>query len=583
MYVERLQLTNYGPVEKLDIEFPYDGSIPKPVVFVGENGSGKSIVLAHIVNGLILAKGIAFPETPEVETGRVYKLRDSAYITSGYDHYFTRVDYANALYYSELRLLEDKVSNSRIPDAISGTPAQRMWEAIRPNSNDGYDTNILHDSMKETIERTFSENCVLYFPFDRSEEPAWLNKRNLTAQPQHLQLEHLSRGTDRRVISLSPLQDNQEWLFNVIYDAKFHADNGVILHHAAISIVEHILNNPSVLFGIGSRLNRVLSLEAEDVTIAPNIFHLSSGQTSLLNLFLSILRDFDLTRSTFAETGDFQGIVVVDEIDLHLHTVHQYQVLPRLIRSFPKVQFIITTHSPLFVLGMNEVFGEDGFGLYRLPHGQQISPEEFSEFSDAYQAFTETVRFSNDVRTAFVEAQKPIVFVEGTTDQRYIDRASKLLGRETVLGNLELRDGGGKGNLTKIWRDSLLPLTEMLPQQALLLFDCDTNKPSASRGKLLQRSIPLQDQHPIMEGIENLFSKSTLEMARQYNPAFFRTEDEHGGTDKDGQPITIPERWFVNDKEKTNLCDWLCENGTLEDFQRFNVVFDILEEVFDPT
>ena len=46
-------------------------------MLVDENGSGKSILLSHIVNGLISAKGIAYPETPEVELGKVYKLRSN--------------------------------------------------------------------------------------------------------------------------------------------------------------------------------------------------------------------------------------------------------------------------------------------------------------------------------------------------------------------------------------------------------------------------------------------------------------------------------------------------------------------------
>ena len=71
MYVRRIQLSNYGPIENLDIEFPFDGDAPKPVVLVGENGSGKSILLSHIVNGLIVSKGIAYPEAPEIELGKV--------------------------------------------------------------------------------------------------------------------------------------------------------------------------------------------------------------------------------------------------------------------------------------------------------------------------------------------------------------------------------------------------------------------------------------------------------------------------------------------------------------------------------
>ena len=87
-----------------------------------------------------------------------------------------------------------------------------------------------------------------------------------------------------------------------------------------------------------------------------------------------------------------------------------------------------------------------------------------------------------------------------------------------MIGSLEVRDGGGRGNLAKIWKDSILPLTMVLPQQVLLLFDCDTGRSPDSKGKLVQRSIPLQVESPIRKGIENLFSKPTLEKARQYKP-----------------------------------------------------------------
>ena len=184
---------------------------------------------------------------------------------------------------------------------------------------------------------------------------------------------------------------------------------------------------------LGSRASRLV----------PNVFQLSSGETSLLNLFLSILRDSDLCGTLFSSTEEIRGIVVVDEIDLHLHAVHQYEILPELIKMFPNVQFVVTTHSPLFVLGMQRVLGEDGFALYRLPHGRQIDPEEFSEFGDAYRAFTDTVRFTNDIRTAMESAQKPIVFVEGETDQRYIQHAAQLLGQVELLESVELRDGMG--------------------------------------------------------------------------------------------------------------------------------------------
>lgn len=43
------------------------------------------------------------------------------------------------------------------------------------------------------------------------------------------------------------------------------------------------------------------------------------------------------------------GVVLIDEIELHLHPSWQLAVLPRLMRAFPKIQFVVTTHAPLVV------------------------------------------------------------------------------------------------------------------------------------------------------------------------------------------------------------------------------------------
>lgn len=50
---------------------------------------------------------------------------------------------------------------------------------------------------------------------------------------------------------------------------------------------------------------------------------------------------------------DESGIVLIDEIDLHLHAKWQRLVLSQLHTIFPRVQFIVTTHSPLVVVGAN--------------------------------------------------------------------------------------------------------------------------------------------------------------------------------------------------------------------------------------
>ncbi|MCQ2294248.1 MAG: AAA family ATPase [Bacteroidales bacterium] len=49
------------------------------------------------------------------------------------------------------------------------------------------------------------------------------------------------------------------------------------------------------------------------------------------------------------------GVVLVDEIDLHLHPKWQYKVLCALHKTFPNIQFIVTTHSPVIVIGAQEI------------------------------------------------------------------------------------------------------------------------------------------------------------------------------------------------------------------------------------
>ena len=64
MYLEFIELRNTGPIEHIEYTLPFnENGNPKPVVFVGENGAGKSIVLAHIANALLIAKSSVFSDS----------------------------------------------------------------------------------------------------------------------------------------------------------------------------------------------------------------------------------------------------------------------------------------------------------------------------------------------------------------------------------------------------------------------------------------------------------------------------------------------------------------------------------------
>ncbi len=75
--------------------------------------------------------------------------------------------------------------------------------------------------------------------------------------------------------------------------------------------------------------------------------YLSSGFKSLIILILGIIKEIEFRLGdSDVKVEDFDGIIIIDEIDIHLHPTWQTQILNVLQRTFPKVQFFVSTHSP---------------------------------------------------------------------------------------------------------------------------------------------------------------------------------------------------------------------------------------------
>lgn len=75
--------------------------------------------------------------------------------------------------------------------------------------------------------------------------------------------------------------------------------------------------------------------------------YLSSGFKSLIILILGIIKEIEFRLgNSDVKVEDFDGVIIIDEIDIHLHPTWQTQILSVLQRTFPKVQFFVSTHSP---------------------------------------------------------------------------------------------------------------------------------------------------------------------------------------------------------------------------------------------
>jgi len=133
---------------------------------------------------------------------------------------------------------------------------------------------------------------------------------------------------------------------------------------------------------------------------------LSSGERTLFGLVGDLARRLVMANPYQETPLHGSGIVLIDEIDLHLHPSWQRMVITKLREIFPNVQFIMTTHSPLVLQGVQRenirvlidgkiseevpfVYGrdpnsitEDAFGVALRPHDVEKMVEEISRLID---------------------------------------------------------------------------------------------------------------------------------------------------------------------------------------------------------
>ena len=89
-----------------------------------------------------------------------------------------------------------------------------------------------------------------------------------------------------------------------------------------------------------------------------------------------------------------QGVVLIDEIDLHLHPLWQRKVLQQLHETFRYVQFIVTTHSPSIVLGAADIAQ-----VLKLEDGKIINCDEDYRYYDVSQVLLSSMFDSVPTRT----------------------------------------------------------------------------------------------------------------------------------------------------------------------------------------
>ena len=460
MYVETIFCENMGPIEKAVIRasFTPEGN-PKPIVLVGKNGSGKSIMLSNIVDALHELGDQAFSDVTKKEGmgHKYFKLTSGSHIllgASGLVGYvkFTCAGKSNRLEYLYLRG-STKSDNAKESFKAVGLPLP----LIRLDTDN--DKTVTQDV--NTVKSEYNSSVFAYFPAYRYAIPEWMVEDYVSQRVNDPYRRKYNGELKRPIIVDNARLDTPSWIEDVVIDSRVdlaydeksglravsNVNNALFLKQAQENIekvLSAILEQPIELqLGYRSRNEKRLAIcrKGTSNSITPSFDALSTGQAILSELFITILRYADSINIRQSVTlEDISGIVIIDEIDAHLHTDLQYHVLPRVMKLFPKVQFIVTAHAPLFVLGMEKEYGNTGFDVYEMPECNRISAENYREFQKAFDWLQESKTAQERQRKLTEEAiisvrsqltssanDEILVVTEGCTDWKHMEHAlSKL-------------------------------------------------------------------------------------------------------------------------------------------------------------
>lgn len=498
MYIKEIDVENLGPLEKANIKFSFneDGS-PKPLVLVGKNGSGKSTLISNIVDSFYEFASKSFNNVRIPQNGAnsyaYFKIISPSEISIGKEYLYSRIKFRSTECEKiEYLFAKGQFSNEKLLE-IGGNESHKN----ETEDNVSFKSlNIQIDKESAFVKKVLDENVIAYFSPERYEKPSWLHKAyydkyvaeyDSETEIARFRLNEVFRNQLRNPISVSCGEDDLlQWLLDIIVDSRAEVDfssynepqhsyNADNLNDAkTLSIarenVQKILSsilNEDVRFNLQTRLfvNSRFSIvrKKDNKILVPSLNSLSTGQIALFKMFATIVKyadSYDVNRSL--DLSVINGIVVIDEIELHLHPSMQAEILPKLIKLFPKVQFIITTHSPLFLLGMDKVLGKDSYDIIDLPSASKISTETFSEFVSAFKYYENTSFFEKELQSVLSSlnsnknTSEPLIITEGQTDWMHLESAYRALLQDSnnkdlfsKLGNIKFYEFEGKQKSNK--------------------------------------------------------------------------------------------------------------------------------------
>ena len=338
MKLKYFTLENFRACDRLDVQF---GS--RLTVLLGNNGSGKTSVLDGIAIGL----GAALTHLPAV-----------AGITFKENGDIRQVDNIAAPYARIALTTEDGLKWDRIKrrDRSKAT-AKATSASIGLKALEAYlDHNVI-DRLNAGEE--YELPMMAYYGVSRAVLQVPLRRKGFPKS--HTRMEALKQALEAQ----SSFKSAFIWFYNKeneehrlqkekrSFDVTLKELDAV---RTAIHSIFPDISNPHIEV---NPLRFAVTISGETL----DLMQLSDGYKTLLGLVIDLSIRMGLANPHLDDPLTAEAIVMIDEVDLHLHPSWQRRVLGDLLRTFSNTQFILTTHSPFVVETLNNHLKRQQLGL----------------------------------------------------------------------------------------------------------------------------------------------------------------------------------------------------------------------------
>lgn len=171
---------------------------------------------------------------------------------------------------------------------------------------------------------------------------------------------------------------------------------------------------------------------------------LSAGYQSLIWMVLDIAYRMALLNPGLLENiSETPGVVLIDELDMHLHPKWQWNIVSALKKTFPNVQFIAATHSPIIIASCKEehlikINAETGISYEKTTYGMDVN--------DTLSICQNSISIAGDIRNLLIKFEE------------YVDDGN-LQEAEKCAGEIKKELGDGHPKVT--WAEETLELEKI--------------------------------------------------------------------------------------------------------------------------